>query len=45
MKHKGNRGEMCIYRERKIRELFLALKRTGNYSTIGEICKTLSCLP
>lgn len=45
MKHKGNRGEMCIYRERKIRELFLMLKRTGNYSTIGEICKTLSCLP
>ena len=34
-----------MYRERKIKELFLKLKRTGNYSTIGEICKTLAGLP
>lgn len=45
MKHKGNRGETCFYRERKIRELFLQLKRTGNYPTIGEICKTIAGLP
>lgn len=45
MKHKGNRGEICMYRERKIKELFLSLKRTGKYSTIGEICKTLAGMP
>lgn len=31
-----------MYRERKIKELFLALKRSGKYGTIGEICKTIS---
>lgn len=34
-----------MYRERKIKELFLTLKRTGNYATIGEICKELSGIP
>lgn len=45
MKHKGNRGEMCVYRERKIREVFLKLKRSGVHSTIGEICKALAGMP
>lgn len=42
MKHKGNKGEICIYRERKIKELFHQIKRSGVCSTIGEICIKIS---
>jgi hypothetical protein len=44
MKHKGNKGENSLYRERKIKELFTKLKRTGKYGTIGEICREISCM-
>lgn len=42
MKHKGNKGETCVYRARKIFSLFQEMKRSGIYSTIGEICVAIS---
>lgn len=33
-----------MYRERVIKDLFLQLKRTGKYSTIGEICRKISTM-
>lgn len=44
MKHKGSKGENSLYRERKIKELFTKLKRTGLYATIGEICREISTM-
>ena len=44
MKHKGSKGETCLYRERTIRSLFLQLKRSGAYHTIEEICKEISTM-
>lgn len=44
MKHKGSKGDNCQYRERKIKELFTKLKRTGQYGTIGEICREISTM-
>lgn len=42
MKHKGNKGEACVYRARKIFSLFQEIKRSGTCSTIGEICIAIS---
>lgn len=42
MRHKGNISEINIYRNRKISSLFREIKRTGNCSTIDEICNKIA---